>query len=148
LLSPSEQRLWQLFTEIGILDQLGRTVAESALVSGLSLAQFALLNHLVRLGGEWSPVRLARAFQVTKQTMTSTLARLERQGYVRVRPDPADGRAKLVSLTTEGAAVHSVCLARVGPAMAVAVDAVPEGLVEVLLPTLVTLREALDQARG
>ncbi len=148
MLSPSEQRLWQLFTEIGILDQLGRTIAESALVSGLSLAQFALLNHLVRLGGEWSPVRLARAFQVTKQTMTSTLARLERQGYVRVRPDPADGRAKLVALTPEGAAVHSVCLARVGPAMAVAVDAIPEGLVEMLLPKLVTLREALDRARG
>jgi DNA-binding MarR family transcriptional regulator len=148
LLSPSEQRLWQLFTEVGILDQLGRTVAESALVSGLSLAQFALLNHLVRLGGDWSPVRLARAFQVTKQTMTSTLARLERQGYVRVRPDPDDGRAKLVSLTPEGAAVHSVCLARVGPAMAVAVDAIPEGLVEMLLPKLVTLREALDKARG
>lgn len=148
MLSPSEQRLWQLFTEIGILDQLGRTVAESALVSGLSLAQFALLNHLVRLGGDWSPVRLARAFQVTKQTMTSTIARLERQGYVRVRPDPTDGRAKLVSLTPEGAAVHSVCLARVGPAMAVAVDAIPEGLVEVLLPRLVTLREALDKARG
>lgn len=148
MLSSSEQRLWQLFTEIGILDQLGRTVAESALVSGLSLAQFALLNHLVRLGGDWSPVRLARAFQVTKQTMTSTLARLERQGYVRVRPDPSDGRAKLVSLTPEGAAVHSVCLARVGPAMAVAVDAIPEGLVEMLLPKLVTLREALDRARG
>jgi DNA-binding MarR family transcriptional regulator len=148
LLSPAEQRLWQLFTEIGILDQIGRTVAESALVSGLSLAQFGLLNHLVRLGGEWSPVRLARAFQVTKQTMTSTLARLERQGYVHIRPDPADGRAKLVSLTAEGAAVHSVCLARVGPAMAVAVDAVPEGLVDLLLPKLVALREALDKVRG
>lgn len=148
MLSPSEQRLWQLFTEIGILDQLGRSAAESALVSGLSLAQFALLNHLVRLGGEWSPVRLARAFQVTKQTMTSTLARLERQGYVAVRPDPADGRAKLVSITPEGTAVHSVCLARVGPAMAVAVDAIPEGLVEMLLPKLALLREALDKARG
>jgi DNA-binding MarR family transcriptional regulator len=148
LLSPSEQRLWQLFTEVGILDQLGRSVAEGALVPGLSLAQFALLNHLVRLGGDWSPVRLARAFQVTKQTMTSTLARLARQGYVAIRPDPADGRAKLVALTSEGAAVHAVCLARLGPAMAVATDSVPDGLVEMLLPKLVTLREALDKPRG
>jgi DNA-binding MarR family transcriptional regulator len=148
LLSPAEQRLWTLFTEIGLLDQLGRSAAESALVSGLSLAQFGLLNHLARLGGEWAPVRLARAFQVTKQTMTSTLARLERQGYVRIRADPSDGRAKLVALTAEGAAVHSVCLARVGPAMAVAVDAVPDGLVELLLPRLVALREALEKARG
>lgn len=148
MLSPAEQRLWTLFTEIGLLDQLGRSAAESALVSGLSLAQFGLLNHLARLGGEWAPVRLARAFQVTKQTMTSTLARLERQGYVRIRADPSDGRAKLVALTAEGAAVHSVCLARVGPAMAVAVDAVPDGLVELLLPRLVALREALEKARG
>ncbi len=108
MLSPSEQRLWHLFTEIGMLDQIGRTVAESALVRGLSLAQFAILNHLVRLGGEWSPVRLARAFQITKQTMTSTLDRLQRQGFVAIRPDPSDGRAKLVSLTPEGAAVHRV----------------------------------------
>jgi DNA-binding MarR family transcriptional regulator len=147
LLSPSEQRLWQLFTEIGILDQLGRTVAEGALVSGLSLAQFGLLNHFVRLGGDWSPIRLARAFQVTKQTMTSTLTRLQRQGYIAIRPDPSDGRAKLVSLTPEGAAVHAICLARLGPAMSVAIDAVPEGLVELLLPKLATLREALDSAR-
>jgi DNA-binding MarR family transcriptional regulator len=146
MLSPSEQRIWQLFTEIGLLDQIGRTAAEAALVSGLSLAQFGLLNHLSRLGGEWSPVRLARTFHVTKQTMTSTLARLQRQGYVRIRPDPADGRAKLVALTAEGAAVHSVCLARMGPAMAVAADAVPEGLVEMLLPKLVTLKDALGQA--
>jgi DNA-binding MarR family transcriptional regulator len=148
MLSPAEQRLWQLFTTLGSLDQIGRTVAETALVPGLSLAQFALLNHLVRHGGEWSPVQLARAFQVTKQTMTSTLARLERQGYVRVRPDPADGRAKLVALTAEGTAVHSVCLARVGPAMAVALDVIPEGLVDLLLPKLVLLRDALDTARG
>jgi DNA-binding MarR family transcriptional regulator len=148
MLSPAEQRLWQLFTTLGSLDQIGRTVAETALVPGLSLAQFALLNHLVRHGGEWSPVQLARAFQVTKQTMTSTLARLERQGYVAVRPDPADGRAKLVSITPEGTAVHSVCLARVGPAMAVALDAIPEGLVDLLLPKLVLLRDALDTARG
>ncbi len=148
MLSPSEQRLWLLFTEIGMLDQIGRTIAESALVGGLSLAQFALLNHLVRMGGDWSPVRLARAFQVTKQTMTSTLQRLQRQGFVAIRPDPSDARAKLVSLTPEGAAVHSVCLARLGPAMAVAVDAAPDGLVEMLLPKLVTLREALGRARG
>jgi DNA-binding MarR family transcriptional regulator len=148
LLSRSEQLLWQLFTEIGILDQLGRAAAERALPAGLTLAQFGVLNHLVRLGGEWSPIRLAHAFQVTKQTMTSTLQRLEAQRYVGIRPDPADGRAKLVRLTSEGAAAHTVSLARLGPAMAVAADQVPEGLVEGLLPRLAELRSALDKARS
>jgi len=148
MLSPSEQRVWQLFTEVGRIDQIGRTAAEGALVSGLSLAQFGLLNHLSHAGGEWSPVRLARTFHVTKQTMTSTLTRLQRQGYVRIRPDPADGRAKLVALTAEGAAAHAICLARMGPAMAMAADALPEGLVDMLLPRLVLLRDALGKARG
>lgn len=148
MFSPSEQRVWQFFTEIGLLDQIGRTSAEGALVSGLSLAQFGVLNHLCRAGGEWSPMRLARTFQVTKQTITSTLSRLQRQGYVAIRPDPADGRAKLVALTAEGAAVHAICLARMGPAMAMAAEAMPEGLVDMLLPRLVMLREALGKTPG
>lgn len=42
---------------------------------------------------------LARRSRLTKQTMTTMVRLLERDGLVERRPDPADGRAALVSLT-------------------------------------------------
>jgi len=122
-------------------------VTERALPPGLTLAQFGILNHFARLGGEWAPLRLARAFQVTKQTMTSTLARMEAAGLVSIRPDPADGRAKLVALTASGRETHHRCLQRLGPTLALTVDVLPETLVDALLPLLASLRATLDAAR-
>ena len=70
---------FRFFTEIGIIEQLARNRLERGLPDGLKISQFSVLNHLVRLGGEWSPARLARAFQVTKGAMTNTLQRLEKR---------------------------------------------------------------------
>ncbi len=45
---------------------------------------------------------LAEQAQVTKQTATATVDRLERAGYVRRVPDPADARARLVVIAERG----------------------------------------------
>lgn len=45
---------------------------------------------------------LADRARVTKQAMSELVQRVERQGYVERRPDPADGRAKRVHLTDRG----------------------------------------------
>ena len=58
---------FRLFVEIGIIEQLARNQLEREMPDGLKVSQFGVLNHLDRLGGEWSPARLANAFQVTKQ---------------------------------------------------------------------------------
>jgi DNA-binding MarR family transcriptional regulator len=42
---------------------------------------------------------LARRSRLSKQTMTTLVRLAERDGLVQRRPDPADGRAALVSLT-------------------------------------------------
>jgi DNA-binding MarR family transcriptional regulator len=42
---------------------------------------------------------LARRARLSKQTMTEMIRRLERDGLVERRPDPADGRASLIFLT-------------------------------------------------
>jgi DNA-binding MarR family transcriptional regulator len=81
---------FQMFNEIGIISQLSSNRLERVLPEGMSIAQFSLLNHLVRLGGSWAPSRLARAFQVTKGAMTNTLQRLDAQGLIRVATDPDD----------------------------------------------------------
>ena len=45
---------------------------------------------------------LAESAQLSKQTLTSIVDQLERRGYVRRTPDPADARARLVTITPQG----------------------------------------------
>lgn len=45
---------------------------------------------------------LARRARLSKQSMTEMIRRLERDGLVERRPDPADGRASLIYLTPRG----------------------------------------------
>jgi DNA-binding MarR family transcriptional regulator len=139
---------FRVFNEIGIIEQLSRTMFERVMPGGLTLPQFIVLNHFVRLGGEHSPARLAGAFQVTKQTMTSTLQRLERGGYVAIRPDPADGRAKIVSITEEGRAMREACVAALVPVLERLSGVLDQAEMEALLPRLRQLRETLDANRG
>ncbi|HSK96533.1 MAG TPA: MarR family transcriptional regulator [Euzebyales bacterium] len=54
---------------------------------------------------------LANASQVRKQTMAQAVEQLEALGYVERRPDPRDGRARLVFLTERGRAVRPICVA-------------------------------------
>ena len=42
---------------------------------------------------------LARAASIEQPTMAATLSRMERDGLIERRPDPADGRSSLVSLS-------------------------------------------------
>lgn len=53
---------------------------------------------------------LAERAGITKQSMASLVAHLETQGYVRLEPDPVDGRAKRVVLTQRGEQVQREAL--------------------------------------
>lgn len=139
---------FELFNEIGIIDQLAGTMFERAMPKGMTQAQFTVLNHFVRLGhDERSPAQLASAFQVTRPTITSTLGRMERAGLVSIRPDPADGRAKLVSLTGKGRDMRERCIAAIRPLLPLLDGVINAEEIELLLPPLRKLRIALDRAR-
>ena len=90
------------FTEIGIIDQLATAIFANSLPDGVHPSHFGILNHLVRMGDGKSPMRIASAMQVTKNTMTHSLKILQDRGYINVQPDPEDGRGKLVFLTQAG----------------------------------------------
>ena len=107
--------VFRFFTEVGIIEQLARNRVERTLARGLKLSQFSLLNHFVRLGGDWGPAQLAKAFQVTKGAMTNTVQRLEILGFVEVVPDPEDGRGKLVRITPAGESAHADSLLAMQP---------------------------------
>ena len=86
-------RYFQLFNEIGIVEQLARAMFEARLPDGMLVTHFSVLNHLVRVGDGRTPLALARAFQTPKTSMTHTLAGLERHGMVDMRPNPKDNRS-------------------------------------------------------
>lgn len=138
---------FRVFTEIGIIDQLANSMLERGLPDGLKVSQFIVLNHLVRLDGEWSPARLANAFQVTKGAMTNTLQRLEKRGFVQVLPDPNDGRGKLVSITKTGREMRLRCVESVGPVLADLSREISDKELASALPVLEKIRKYLDNHR-
>lgn len=65
----------------------------------------SLLSH--RPARSASPSDIAGFVVQTSGGLTATLRRLESDGLVERRPDPADGRGKLVVLTDAGVAFHT-----------------------------------------
>ncbi len=138
---------FRFFNEIGIIEQLARNRFERILPEGLKVPHFSVLNHLVRLGDGRSPLRLARAFQVTKSTMTNTLQRLEARGLIRVAPDPEDGRGKLVFLTPAGRRIRQKSIEALTPVLAEVEALLGRRALAGTLPVLQKLRAHLDAAR-
>jgi DNA-binding MarR family transcriptional regulator len=73
---------------------------------GLHPGHELLLMHLWDSGPR-RQTDLATAFDTDSASMTRTVQRLERAGFVRRRPDPDDGRATLVESTPAGLALRS-----------------------------------------
>ncbi len=139
---------FEVFNEIGIINQLTVTMFTQALPKGMTIAQFTVLSHFVRLQlDEKSPAALASAFQLTRATMTSTLGRMERSGLIAIRADPRDGRAKLVSLTEKGRRMRDQCVQAIGPLVPLVEGVIPRGDLEAILPQLREMRIALDSMR-
>lgn len=140
--------LFSFFNEVGIIEQLARNSFERVLPDGLTLSQFSVLSHFVRLGvEEKNPVELARAFQVTKGAMTNTVKRLSAKGLVEVTPDPRDGRGKRVRITARGRRVREECLAAAAPLLWELEREFGKQEFEAALPFLRRLRAFLDRAR-
>lgn len=83
-------------------DTVGRFVRSVRAASGTATtAQSEVLASLER-DGPASVAVLAQARGVTHQSMRLVVARLAGQGLLDLRPDPADGRSQLVSLSAAG----------------------------------------------
>ncbi|MBZ0216013.1 MAG: MarR family winged helix-turn-helix transcriptional regulator [Fimbriimonadaceae bacterium] len=139
--------IFQFFNEIGIIEQLGRNQFERVMPDGMRIAHFSVLNHFVRLGGEQSPVSLANAFQVTKGAMTNTLQRLDAKKFIEIRPDPKDGRGKLVRITPTGRQAHERAIAALGPVITKLGEEFGQDNFIEALPFLQKIRIFLDENR-
>lgn len=138
---------FRFFTEIGIIAQLSGNALERLLPDAMTLPQFSVLNHFVRLGGEPTPLQLARAFQVTKGAMTNTLGHLQRKGFVSVRPDDKDGRSKRVSITEAGRAAHQRSTQVIAPELKAITEVFSSERLADGLPLLEEMRAWMDRRR-
>ncbi|MGO1118967.1 MarR family winged helix-turn-helix transcriptional regulator [Rhodovibrionaceae bacterium A322] len=111
---------YRIITWVGIINQLATHKAGSLLSpQDLPLPQFQLLNHFSHRPDEGKTVtRVARAMQQPQPGITKTLQKLVARGYLSWRPNPEDGRSKLLFMTPEGQAVHQQAVSTLLPALA------------------------------
>jgi len=83
--------------ESGILRQM-----DAAGYHGFSLSHITVTRNLDLAGTR--ATELARRAGITKQSMSELIHQLEASGIVERRPDPADGRAKIVFFSKAGLA--------------------------------------------
>jgi DNA-binding MarR family transcriptional regulator len=141
------EEAFRFLTEIGIIAQLVGTAFEKAMPAGMTMPQFVVLHHLARLGGAWTPIRLANAVQVTKGAMTNTLGHLSGKGFIAIRPDDKDGRSKLVTLTDAGLAARNKAIGALAPELQALVEGVSPELIAKAIPLLERVRTFLDKRR-
>lgn len=145
---PSDDLAFGAFNEIGIIAQLATTLFERVMPDGMTVAQFTVLNHFVRLGGPRRPSDLARAFQVSRATMTSTLARLEGKALVAVVVDERDARGRQVTITEAGRVMRETCIAALRPTLVTLEGEIGLQAFKAVLPHLRVIRSALDEMRS
>lgn len=145
--AENKAKLFQVLTEIGIIQQLSATRFNRLLPEGLHISHFGVLNHLARASEGQTPVQLADAFQVTRPTMSHTLNVLQKRGLVALRPNPADKRSKLVLLSERGGVLRLKALEALAPEMAALAEALDIEALITILPQLEQLRQYLDSHR-
>lgn len=140
-------RVFAAFNEIGIISQLATAMLAASLSDGLHPSHFMIVNHLARMGDGKTPVKIAGAMQVTKNTMTHSLRVLESRGLIEISANPEDGRGKLVFLTEAGRAFRDEAIVAVSARFDAVLTPEIEDLLARIRPDLVALRAHLDRNR-
>jgi DNA-binding MarR family transcriptional regulator len=128
-----------LFSELLAADSALRGRLTRVLPKGMEISHFSVLNTLAR-GKETSPAKLAERFGVTRGAMTNTLTKLERAGYVHVRPDWDDARRKMVGILPAGSRARDDAVAAITPMINQVVETLGEEQVRAALPILRVIR--------
>jgi DNA-binding MarR family transcriptional regulator len=146
----SGDKRYQIVNYIGIADQLLTTRANQILgVGDLPFAQFVMLNHFSHEPARPRRVtEVASAMQQPQPTVTRTLQRLVRKGYLEVRAADDDARARVHVLTRTGRAAHRRAIERLMPEVAARFADWDARDVDTLHRLLFRLMRELDEARS
>jgi DNA-binding MarR family transcriptional regulator len=127
------------FLESAVLDEL------RAHGHDLPLNQARVFQRIAPGGSRLA--ELAEAAQLSKQTVGSIVDQLEAAGYVRRGPDPADARARLVTVTGKGQELVTISLPVVREIEAAWTARLGRARIRQLRQMLSELREITDPYR-
>jgi DNA-binding MarR family transcriptional regulator len=86
---------------VTVIEDFNTVFIRLASVQKLNFSSLSVLHSLSR-GGPMRLTGLLATEQIKQPALTTLVAKLEAVGLVSRRPDPGDGRAALLSLTTAG----------------------------------------------
>ncbi len=142
--NDKDMNLLILLSEIATIEQLARNKLDNALPKDLNISSFSVLNHFSGSRAEKTPLQLARSFHVTKGAMTNTLNKLEKQGYIHVRPDWNDARKKCVSISQSGIDARNNAMKSIKPILDEIIQKTNHMTKKSLLGDLRNFREAIE----
>ena len=142
--NDKDMNLLILLSEIATIEQLARNKLDNALPKDLNISSFSVLNHFSGSRAEKTPLQLARSFHVTKGAMTNTLNKLEKQGYIHVRPDWNDARKKCVSISQSGIDARNNAMKSIKPILEEIIKKTNHMTKKSLLGDLRNFREAIE----
>ncbi len=108
-------------------------------------AHYAVFRYLEDDGSRVT--ELAEVAGMTKQSMGELVAYLEERGYIERRPDPRDGRAKIVVLTEKGQRAIEAAAERIAEIEAELARGMGKERLERLIGSLADLTAVLDRRR-
>ena len=136
-----------LLSEIATIEQLARNQLDNALPKNLNISSFSVLNHFSGSKAEKTPLQLARSFHVTKGAMTNTLNKLEKLGYIHIRPDWNDARKKLISISQSGIDARNHAIKSIKPILDEIIIKTDHMTKKTLLGDLRSFRESIEKNR-
>jgi DNA-binding MarR family transcriptional regulator len=119
-----------------------RAIDERLRPLGVSSGQLPVFFALAD-GGARTQTALAQAAEIEQPTMAATLARMERDGLIQRRPDPADRRSARIVLTPAALKKVKAVEAAVQSVNAAALAGLDETAQRALLDALATVAHAL-----
>ena len=140
-----DMNLLILLSEIATIEQLARNQLDNALPKNLNISSFSVLNHFSGSKAEKTPLQLARSFHVTKGAMTNTLNKLEKLGYIHIRPDWNDARKKLISISQSGIDARNHAIKSIKPILDEIIMKTDHVTKKKLLGDLRSFRESIEK---
>lgn len=137
-----------LLSEIATIEQLARNQLDNALPKNLNISSFSVLNHFSGSKAEKTPLQLARSFHVTKGAMSNTLNKLEKLGYIHIRPDWSDARKKLISISQSGIDARNHAIKSIKPILDEIIMKTDHVTKKSLLGDLRSFRESIEKNKA
>jgi len=142
-----EALLSDFFRNITVIENLTQRWLQNQLPGKMLYSHYAVINYLIENPNTNNPAALADAFHVRRPSMTNTLGKLEKMGFVALRPHPTDGRAKLVLITDAGRNAHNAASTALASAYKEAVNAMGIELLKEIGPQLKVVHDFVSQTR-